>query len=144
MKKSKSSSRKKLPSIKSLQNKAIELWKAFCFKRDGRECQVKKSYPNLPLKHTQILQVDHCFTRNNKNLFFNTHNGTVICSTCNMMKKYQNKSVHRLVDYIVLRREGEQVFSSMLFVDKMSSPNKLFTNRTWLETQIKDLESKLN
>lgn len=143
MKKTKSSSRKRLPSIKSLQSKALELWKLICFKRDGCYCQVQKHYPNIQVKHTQIFQVDHCFTRNNKNLFLNSHNGTVVCSTCNMLKKYNSRSIHRLIDYIVIRREGQDMFDSMLFIDKSSSSNQSFTKREWLEQQIQRLSREL-
>lgn len=128
---------------KTLFNKASKLWKEIAFARDGKECQVKKHFPNLRIMHTEILQVDHCISRNNKNLFFEPANSTVVCSACNMAKGFKNKSVDRAIDEIVINREGGLAFGMMVEVDQSGQPNHLWGKIDWLEQVIKNLEHKL-
>jgi len=135
---------KKLPSIKSLQKKAESLWKHICHLRDGRACQIKVNFPVMGIHHSDIFQVDHCFSRQNKNLFLDPSNGTVVCSTCNRMKHYHQKSVGRLIDRIVLMREGSEKFMEMQETDTHRNPNLLWHNREWLENKITDLTRERN
>lgn len=133
--------RKKITPIKKLQKRAEQLWKLVAFLRDGRECQVKLTYPDIDIRHSSVMQVDHTFSRRDKNLFFDPANSLVVCSTCNMLKKFQQQSVHRLVDNIVKDREGETKFYDMQRINLAGNPNHLFKQRLWLEEVIKDLES---
>ena len=110
-------------NIKKLHKLASKLWKEACFKRDGRECQVKKHFSGINILHSTILQVDHCFTRANKNLFYDIRNGTVVCKNCNNAKHWDNKSVGRAIDDIVRLREGDEAFIEMRKIDEAQSPN---------------------
>jgi len=126
--------------VKKLHERASQLWKEIAFLRDGRECQVKKFFPNIPIRHSNILQVDHCITRANKHLFYEPKNATVVCSTCNMLKSVDSKSVGRAIDEIVKKREGEDEFKLMVNIDAGRSANKDFNKVWWLEDVIKKLE----
>lgn len=125
----------KLPSIKSLKKEVLNLWKDVCFLRDGRNCQVQKFYPTLSISHSEVYQVDHCISRSDKNLFFEPSNGTVVCSTCNRLKHFQSKNVHRLIDSIVINREGLERFKEMQEINQHHKPNLYFSKRFWLEAQ---------
>ncbi len=129
--------------VKKLKNIAEKLWKEVCFKRDGRECQVKKHFPILEINHSEIFQCDHCFSRSNKWLFFEPSNGTVVCSTCNFLKSRQQKSVARAIDTIVKEREGEKKFNEMLSIDMSKKPNVNFSKVWWLEITIEKLKEFL-
>ena len=131
---------KKLKSIKSLQKKAEALWKEYCYLRDGRQCMVKKYFGGS--SHNDVFQVDHCFSRANKNLFLDTRNGTVVCSTCNASKNWDKKSVGRLIDDIVKMREGEEAFTEMKEIDMRGSPNLNWHSRAWLEDMVIQLTLK--
>jgi len=128
--------KKKLVPIKSLQRKVTEVWKSICFIRDGRECQVKKYFPAVKVNHCKILQVDHCFSRGNKNLFLEPANGTVVCASCNLLKSFKKNAIDKLIDIIVLKREGEVKFNLMLNIAMRDEPNRLWTNREWLVNKI--------
>jgi hypothetical protein len=130
----------KLPSIKSLKNKAEKLWKEVCILRDGRQCMVAKQFPDIRTTHDQIFQVDHCIARGNKHFFLDPRNGTVVCKNCNGSKKWDGKSVKRAIDQIVIKREGRRVYNHMVKVDMQKSANENFSRRWWLEAQISKLE----
>lgn len=136
MKKSiKKKKKKYIPPYKKLQKECERLWKEIIALRDGKRCLVKKFFPEIALRHTDVFQADHCFTRGNKHLFLNHHNGTMICSACNMAKHYDNKSVKRAVDYIVKEREGNVRWNSMLQIDMGMSANHNWNKVWWLEEQ---------
>ena len=129
----------KKPTIKSLQNKAENLWKEVCLLRDGRECQIKKHYSYVKINHSNIIQVDHCFERSNKYLFLEPANGTPLCSVCNMLKSYKKRGVDRLVDLIVRKREGDEKYKKMLEIAISGGSNLDWDNRGWLEKRIEEL-----
>jgi len=103
--------------------------------RDGKRCVVKVEYPEIQLYHSNVYQADHCFTRGNKHLFLVVANGTMVCSSCNRAKHYDNKSVKRAVDYIVQKREGESKWNEMLAIDMGKSANSNWHKVWWLEEQ---------
>ena len=131
--------KKKLKSIKSLQNKAERKWKEYCYLRDGKVCMVKQYAPYLQMLHTDVYQVDHCVSRANKHTFLEVANGTVICSACNFAKNLNHKSVARIVDEIVIKREGIDVYERMVKSDKECGANLNWNKRWWLEEQIEIL-----
>ena len=133
---------KKTSEVKKLQNKALKLWKDVCFLRDGGECQVRKEFPFIQIHHTDIIQIDHCISRNNKHFFIDPRNGTTVCSACNYAKKYKLKSIDRAIDYIVKKREGKHIFESMVKLDQSMTTNDNWKNIEWLEYEIKKLEQK--
>lgn len=137
--KKKPKKRKKVTFARKLYLKAERLWKEVCFLRDGKECQVKKHFPQIKVRHTHIMQVDHCFSRADKNLFFNPHNGTVVCSACNQNKHYKNKGIDKAIDLIVMRREGE-VYGQMMDIHQTHPPNWEFKKVWYLERVVKELE----
>ena len=126
-----------IKTIKQLKKKCEQLWKKACFKRDGRECQVKRFYPEIPLMHTDTLQVDHCFSRADKNLFLEMSNGTVVCSGCNFK---HNKKARLLIQKIVQQREGFERYAQMeaTYLTLKGNPN--FSKRWWLEQKLKELK----
>lgn len=127
--------------VKTLQKRGIEMWKAIAFLRDGHECQVKKYYPQIAIAHTEILQIDHCFSRANKNLFFDISNSTVVCSACNMAKGYDMKAIDVAIHEIVRKREGDATYERMKEIAMSRSANINFSKRWWLEEQIEILKS---
>ena len=130
-------------SIKGLQKKCENKWKEYCLLRDGKGCQVRKFFCFIPIKHTDVFQVDHCFSRMDKNLFLDVRNGTVVCSTCNRAKGWKQKSVHRAIDQIVKMREGDDNFNEMESINMAGSPNHEFCKRYWLEEKLKSLVEQL-
>jgi len=135
--------KKKKPKNRQLQTKCENLWKKIIELRDGRACKVKKLYPEINLTHSNVLQADHCFTRGNKHLFLDPANGTMVCSSCNMAKHYDNKSVKRAVDMIVRRRVGENKWEEMLACDMRMGPNYNWNKIWWLEERLEILERAL-
>lgn len=129
----------KLKSIKSLQTKAEKLWKECCYIRDGKRCMVQFYYPQIKAAHSDVYQVDHCITRQNKVTFLEVANGTVVCSTCNMLKNNKNKSIDRAINEIVIKREGLALYNRMVEQDQSCSAFPSWRNRMWLEEQIKIL-----
>jgi len=69
-------------------------------------------------------------------------NGTVVCSACNMAKGFNNKSISRAIDEIVIRREGQDKFDSMVALDRMKKANRDFRKVWYLEEIIEKLEVK--
>lgn len=122
---------------------AERLWKEYAFLRDGRECKVKKYYPNLHISHTDIFQVDHGITRQDHHLFFEPSNATVICSTCNLMKKRHQCGVDRAVDEIIIDREGLEKFNEMKALHLSGQPNHEWGKIHWLEYIVDKLEAKV-
>jgi len=135
--------KKKKPRNKELQESNELLWKQVIEARDGRRCMVKLLFPEIAVGHTEIYQADHCFTRANKHLFYEPANGTMVCSGCNMAKHYDNKSVKRAVDIIVIGREGEEKFQEMMSIDMRKSANVNWNKVWWLEEQEVILNKKL-
>ena len=72
--------------IKRLQNKANRLWFDICILRDKNICQVKLKFPHININHSDMIQVDHCFSRSFKRLFLEISNGTTVCQVCNSTK----------------------------------------------------------
>lgn len=142
--------RKKASSVvrerKKLQRKAEDLWRAIAYARDGRECAIKKSYPDLRLNHSSQLQVDHFFPRADKNLFFEPSNATVVCSACNYLKSNgsrQSIQIQMALQAIVSRREGEKKFYEMCKINNTRPANLEWGREYYLENVIKNLSDYL-
>jgi hypothetical protein len=131
--------------IKGLHNVAYKLWKEICYKRDGEFCHIQRYYPQIEVPHSNIIQVDHCFSRGNKHLFYDVWNGLPICGNCNGAKSNQMKSVHRAIDEMVEKRNPEW-FKKAKALDQRKSANPNFNKVWWLEEKIdelKEIEQKL-
>ena len=138
----KKTKRKPKSNLKKLQEAAEQAWKDLAYKRDGKRCMVKLHDPSLDIPHTNVFQVDHCFERGDKNLFLEPSNATVVCSTCNMLKGFNQRSLHRIIDDIVREREGDAKFDAMRVINESKSPNPGWKMIPWLEEQIKMLKEK--
>ena len=125
--------------LKKLQKQAEKAWIEHCIKRDGRMCQVKKFFPVANLIHSNIIQVDHCFSRKNKWTFLLPENGTVICSTCNMLKGFNQGVVSKLIDEIVKEREGLK-WHNLMIEGARKDPCLWWKDPSALEQKIKELK----
>ena len=132
----------KLTKARKLEIQCETLWKEICFLRDGRQCMVQKLYPTIDILHAGALQVDHCITRRNKYFFFDHHNGTVVCGSCNRAKHYKQKSVDRAINEIVQERD-EEYYDYMVGVDQTMAPNNGWKKVWWLEEQLEALKAEL-
>ena len=126
-----------------LRGKAGGLWKEYALLRDGRGCKVQERFPELNRKHSTIYQVDHCFSRSIKALFFETANSTVICSNCNMSKGFKNEPVRIAVESIVEAREGSKTFEKLKGDALHSRPFLPWKSVEWVEGKISELEQKI-
>lgn len=142
--------RKKTISVirerKALQLKAENLWRKYAHMRDGEGCQIQKVFPELKLNHSNVYQVDHFFPRADRNLFFETANSTVICSTCNYLKSNgspQSIQILMAVQSIVTRREGEKKFYEMCEINNQRKPNLEWGREHWLRDVISKLENAI-
>ena len=135
--------------IKKLQAQAEALWKQVCHKRDGDGCQVQIHFPRIAIKHSNIYQIDHCFSRTIKELFLDLANGTKICSTCNQAKgsgkisSSKKDAITIAVHEIVKKREGEDTYQRLLEIASSLASFQDWKNIEWLEMQIKILEELL-
>ena len=130
--------------VKKLFNRCSDLWREHAYLRDGLICQVKKHFPQIQVMHSEIFQVDHCFSRNNKHLFFDTSNSTVVCRNCNGFKHRQQKGVHLAVHEIVKKREGEDIYNRMLGQEQRKGANMGWGKIWWLESQCNILTELTN
>lgn len=124
--------------IKTLQRKAESLWKECCLLRDGRECQVQKHFPYIKTSHSEVYQVDHCFSRRLKRHFLSIANGTVVCSSCNLNKNH-NDAIYLAIHEIVKEREGS-VYERMKEEVEQGGAFLNWRNIGWLEDTIETLK----
>jgi len=124
---------------KKLQRKAEKLWKEIIRLRDGNTCAVQQQFSQINIKHTDIYQADHCFTRGFKRLFLEISNGTMICSSCNFNKNF-NDAIRLAVYDIVKKREGEDIFNRMRSEKEQGGAFLEWGRIGWLEDKIKILE----
>lgn len=111
------SKRKKKSPIKRVFNQAEEAMK-LAIKRRDRVCQMCGG--------SNILQVDHCFSRTVKQLFFDTSNLTLLCSGCHTMKTFCVKGMEKRVDDLVRARAGVAWWNKATEIAKCS-PTVKFT-----------------
>ena len=97
-------------SRKGLIKKNWELCRLIKFELVGRKCEICGSFAGL--------QVDHCFSRNNKKLFYDIRNLTVLCELCHSHKTYRRKAMDLRVYEIVEAREGVKVFNELRRIDE--------------------------
>lgn len=122
---------------------AYRLWKEVCFVRDGRFCQVQKYFGHYKgIVHSEVLQVDHCFSRSNHWLHLDPRNGTVVCSACNFGKSHGKTPAGYLISEIVKQREGDY-FEKMLDVFQSKKPNNSWKEIEWMDDRIKELKEAL-
>lgn len=143
------SKRKPKSVAKKLQARAFELCRQIVNKRDGEGCQVKKHFPNIAINHSQVYQIDHCFSRTIKELFLDLANLTKICSTCNQAKGSGKISASKkdaitiAVHEIVKKREGEDTYQRLLEIASSLASFPEWRDINYLEMQIKILQEIL-
>ena len=92
--------RKKKTTTKKLMDENWKLCKQAVELRDGRRCIVCGSHENL--------QLDHCFSRNIKLLFYELENLHFLCAKCHTLKTFKKGGhVDHLVIAIVRSRHPE-------------------------------------
>ena len=134
---------KKLTKPKQYRKNFLEaerLWKEIAFLRYGRECQVKKHYPNIWIVHTSVLQIDHVITRMDKNLFFNVFNGVPVCSSCNRAKAFHQKGIAYAIEQIVKDKIGGEEFGMMMELHQTGTPNTNWKKLWWIEKVVEELK----
>lgn len=128
--------RKTKSNLEKLQDKAEKAWKDYAYARDGKRCMVQTYDSSMPIQHSDIFQVDHCFSRSDKNLFLEPANATVICSTCNMLKGFGQRDIDFIVHQIVIKREGQAKHDQMMLIHQHKNPSDTWKSFTWLEQHI--------
>lgn len=88
-----------------LIKKNWSLCRQIVFKLRGRKCELCENDTGL--------EVDHCFSRNTKVLFYEIENLTVLCCNCHSHKTYRRKSMDLKVYEHVEAREGREKFEEM-------------------------------
>ena len=134
---------KKLTKPKQYRKLFIEaerLWKEIAFLRYGRECQVRKNYPNIWIVHTNVLQIDHVITRRDKNLFFHVFNGVPVCSTCNRAKCFHQKGIAYAIEQIAVAKIGALEFGLMMELHQTGTPNVNWKKLWWIEKVVEELK----
>lgn len=63
-------------------------------------------------------EVDHCFSRNNKALFYEISNLTLLCTDCHSHKTYRRYGYDLAIYELVEEREGEKKFNEMRKIDE--------------------------
>jgi len=125
--------------VKTLKNKAEKLWKEVCLLKYGKYCHVKKHAPHIKIKHTEVIQIDHCISRANKYFFLDINNGLPVCSSCNRAKCYKQKGIDEAITEMVKKRNPKW-YKDALWLHQTREANPNFSKVWWLEEVIKDLE----
>jgi len=63
-------------------------------------------------------EVDHCFSRNNKALFYEISNLTLLCNDCHSHKTYRRYGYDLAIYELVEQREGKEKFNEMRTLDE--------------------------
>ncbi len=92
-------------SRKGLIKKNWELCRQIKFELVGRRCEI--------CGESRGLQVDHCFSRNDKELFYEITNLTVLCESCHNHKTYRRRAMDLKVYEHVEAREGSNEFNRL-------------------------------
>ena len=129
------------PTIKSLKRKADHLARDVAFLKYGKFCHVRKYFPYIKLRHSAVIQADHCISRKNKYFIYDIRNLLPVCSSCNSAKSWGNKSVGRAIDEIVMERDRVW-YENAVWLDRSGEGNTNFSKRWWLNEVITDLENE--
>lgn len=123
-------------SRKGLIKKNWELCRLIKFELVGRQCEVCGSKVGL--------EVDHCFSRNDKKLYYEIRNLTVLCSSCHSHKTYRRKSMDLRVYELVERREGGLAFAHMRCIDEGMTALREWQDKWYHEEWNEKLTEHLN
>lgn len=121
--------KKKKISPKGLQKKIWAVLREAVILRDGKKCQIKGCNEKTGL------QVDHCFSRRCKSLFFDIRNLTTLCQSHHYSKSIMpGGAIDKLVDEIVREREGSKWWDEAIRLSQIPNPD--FSKIWWLETEL--------
>ena len=135
----KKAKKKKTSKAKKLQKQCEKVCKDIIGLRDGNVCMVQRHFPHIQTKHTNIYQVDHCFSRRFKRLFLEIANLTMVCSGCNFRKNYDD-AIRLAIYDIVREREGDDMFTHMRLLKDRGGPFLEWNRIGWLEFKLKILK----
>lgn len=85
------------------------------------------------------LQIDHCFSRKVKEIFYDEANLTVLCRACHFQKSYHIKARDLDVYGRVIQREGQKEFNRLKDIAKLNGPYPDFNKRWYLESKIEEM-----
>jgi len=125
----------KRPSIKTLINKNWQLLRKIVRLLRGDTCELCGSFNNL--------QIDHCFSRTCKQLFYDIRNLTILCSACHTAKSFGQKDVALQVFELVEGREKDG-FLELRRIAKQKACFRTWQDRGYHEKMYADLSQKLN
>ena len=109
------------------------MWKEHAHLRDGDGCQVAIHFPEIPMEHSAVYQIDHCVKRGLKALFFDTRNSTKVCSKCNWAKFRDLWGVKRAIDEVVRKREGDESWADIKRIEQTKPICDGWKKVYWLE-----------
>lgn len=98
-------------SRKGLIKQNWDLVREIVIKRDSGRCGLCKKAGN---------EVDHCFPRTVKELFYDIRNLTLLCSDCHSNKTYRRYGMDIALYELVEEREGKEVFDELRNISKSS------------------------
>lgn len=125
----------KTPSLSKLQKKAEHLQRDFIFLEQGKTCEV-------PGCREEAYCLDHVFSRQNKELFFDRANLVRICRGHHHNKTNGfNGVLLKVYDY-VKERNGDKKFNQMWSIDKNRAGWDGW-NRNYINEKIEDFKTKI-
>lgn len=89
-------------------------------------------------------EVDHCFSRNNKEIFYEIRNLTLLCSECHSHKTYRRYGFDLAIYELVEEREGSEVFNEMRSVSEKRGSFAKWQYIDYHEKMNKELKEKLS
>ena len=96
-------------SRKGLIKKNWQLVRMAVIQRAGGICEICKKIAH---------EVDHCFSRSNRELFYEIKNLTLLCSFCHSYKTHRQYDFDLRVYELVQEREGTEAFEALRKVSK--------------------------
>lgn len=98
--------------------------------RAGGRCELCKSDVDL--------QIDHCFSRSVKEIFYEPSNLTALCQVCHFQKTYHIRCRDLDVYAHVMNREGKDEYQRLKDLARAMKPFPDFNRRWWLELKMEE------
>jgi len=122
-------------TVKGLMNKNWNMVRAIIRKLRGEACELCGS--------TFQLQVDHCFSRTKKQIFYWLENLTLLCCKCHTAKSYNQSDYVLKVFEHVEDREGSEKFLEMRKIAAKNGPLRDWSKRWYQEEWFEKLNEKM-
>ena len=124
-------------TVKSLQKKNWELTRKIIRLLRGDSCELSDCQSGIGL------QVDHCFSRTKRAIFYDLSNLTILCESCHLKKSFgQGDRILKVFEHVE-GREGETKFIQLRKIAKQNKPFPNWSTKTYQEKINKDLTKKL-